>query len=383
MDRCDDGPVTGGVKSYVQYGVSEEEATKLVSLGLSVSALRNTSVKAVAATYGLPREAIERLKGLVTRKPIGAEVLDELLENSRYTCNVCEGLKGSSFLVHHIQPYEQTQDNSYENLVVLCPTCHDLAHRSSGLTLGISPRQLRRAKTRWERLVQERSVGEAAGRGTFHDADYVNVPRVVELYKNLFGHFPTTTYSQILQDSELLSDDGLLIRRKLTEGNDGLELGSFKLRMHYLEVFRSLLPRMNFVDLDVLLGARRKNRSMELVGLDCFYVGGLYGKSPKRPITESSPTTHVFFRRKPFYVEWKIDPNYLVSSTAITRLSQRTVYLAYGRIRNVGRKKIGSYTFTHVDIRPFALCQPSVQKDRRPLIHYVKQAELDELDDEM
>ncbi|MFC6490139.1 HNH endonuclease signature motif containing protein [Nitratireductor sp. GCM10026969] len=46
--------------------------------------------------------------------------------------------------LHHIEGYATCRDNSYDNLIVLCPTCHNTAHRSPGqLTFAVTPNMLR------------------------------------------------------------------------------------------------------------------------------------------------------------------------------------------------------------------------------------------------
>jgi len=89
-------------------------------------------------------------------------VLRSLLENSNYLCNCCKGDKGQCFIVHHIEEYSTSQDNSYGNLIVLCPTCHDQAHRSpTQLTLSIPPEMLKYSKANWEVEVERRNAERA------------------------------------------------------------------------------------------------------------------------------------------------------------------------------------------------------------------------------
>jgi hypothetical protein len=115
----------------------------------------------------------------------------------------------------------------------------------------------------------------------------------------------------------------------------------------------------------------------------CLYIGGLYGKRPNRPITVDSEPTHLYLRRKPFFIEWLIDPQYLTSTTSISRLSNRTVYFIYGKIRNVGIKEWKGERFIHFNIRPYIFGIPNNHLNRTPDVYYMKnQNEYDEFFEE-
>lgn len=146
---------------FLQYGVSQELGRCAVAIGLTVTKVRTASQKDLR-DKGFTTEEAKALKVAVIRHAIDETVLLSLLENSNYLCNCCKGDKGQSFIVHHIEEYSTSQDNSYDNLIVLCPTCHDQAHRSSTqLTLSISPKMLRYSKANWEVEVEQRNSGRA------------------------------------------------------------------------------------------------------------------------------------------------------------------------------------------------------------------------------
>jgi 5-methylcytosine-specific restriction endonuclease McrA len=47
------------------------------------------------------------------------------MERDGWACQLCGGAVSDGGLhVHHIIPYRETQDNSPENLIALCPRCH-------------------------------------------------------------------------------------------------------------------------------------------------------------------------------------------------------------------------------------------------------------------
>ena len=138
--------------NFLKYGISQDLATELISKDLNITTLKNTSVKNLTDKYDLDKIVAEEIKRLVVRNAIEKNILDDLLLKNNFTCCCCLGDKGLTFIVHHIEEYEKTQDNSYENLAVLCPTCHDLAHSTRLLTLSISKEQLLKAKESWENI---------------------------------------------------------------------------------------------------------------------------------------------------------------------------------------------------------------------------------------
>jgi len=138
------------LNNLLKYSIHEDLANELLSKDLSVTTLKATSIKNLVDKYGLDKVVATEVKRLVQRQPIDDTVLDELLLNNNFTCCCCLGNKGKTILVHHIEEYENSQDNSYTNLAVLCPVCHDLVHSSRALTLTISKEQLIISKKTWE-----------------------------------------------------------------------------------------------------------------------------------------------------------------------------------------------------------------------------------------
>lgn len=145
----------------MQYGLARDFSERIYAAGLTVTSARATSRRNLVSKYGLsPAEATE-LRKCIDREPIDPEILNRLLLRSNFICSLCKGLKGGSYVVHHIVEYEKTQDNGYDNLIVVCPNDHDLAHQS-GLTLQITADQLRHAKEAWEREVEIENAARAA-----------------------------------------------------------------------------------------------------------------------------------------------------------------------------------------------------------------------------
>jgi len=164
------------ILTYLQYGVPNDIAENLAQKGLPVTTFKATSNENLVDKYGLTLDVIEVVKERIQRQSIDSETIETLLENSNYTCCVCKGAKGKSYIIHHIEEYSKTQDNSESNLAVLCPTCHDLAHRNSGLTNRLTPKEILRLKAKWEQQVKKHLVEAAASCGEIQDTDYTAIP---------------------------------------------------------------------------------------------------------------------------------------------------------------------------------------------------------------
>ena len=147
-----------------------------------------------------------------------------------------------------------------------------------------------------------------------------------------------------------------------------------RVQHHFLRVFQSLLPRLNFLNLDDLLNKGSLSRP-DFIGTFCFYIGGLIGKGVTWPYTPGSPLSQLYLRRKGFYCEWLLDPKYITSYTSSDRLSGRSIFLVYGRIKSVGEKIINDKKHIAIDIRPYVIGTPVATINRIPTIAYIKAAE--------
>jgi 5-methylcytosine-specific restriction endonuclease McrA len=362
------------IKTYLQYGVPSDIAKYLGEKELPVTTFRATSVTNLESKYEIDPRIIQIVKPLITRQPIDEDVINKLLEESNFTCCCCKGVKSNSYVIHHIEEYSKSQDNSYSNLVVLCPACHDLAHRGPGLTNVLTTEQILRNKEKWEKQVEKINAEAAARSGKIDDADYLNISRIAELAYSLLDQLPQTAMSDVLLIKDILSSYGQHVDEK------GLGVGvgdggrSMRVQHHFLRVFQSLLPRLNFLNLDDLLKKGSLSRP-DFIGTFCFYIGGLIGKGVTWPYTPGSPTSQLYLRRKGFYCEWLLDPKYITSYTSSDRLSGRTVFLVYGRIKSVGKKIINDKKHIAIDIRPYAIGTPVARINRTPNIAYIRAAE--------
>jgi hypothetical protein len=368
------------IDTYIQYGIDSDLATKLGGLGIPKTTFEKTSNKNLREKYGLPDNEIEIVKQAITRQPIDKETIEILLSNSNYTCCICKGTKSKSYIIHHIDEYSISQNNKYYNLAVLCPDDHDLAHKKGkSLTLKLTEEQIYTAKDKWENQVKDINIQKASKSGNIFEVDFLNIPRIIELYIEIFKTSPTSKYTEVLISHELLTDNGLINELKIQEVNNNpstpliffAPYGSTTLKSHFYEVFKKILNQIEFKDLDSLLN--KNSLKNGIVGEYCFYVGGLYSSKLPTQINDDSDFMKFHLSKKKFIVEWLVDPKYFCSSSAKWRTFQRNIYMIYGKIRNVNIEEIDGIKKIIIDIRPYCFGLPELEKNRKPMIAYRNQ----------
>ena len=232
----------------------------------------------------------------------------ELLERSNYTCCVCHGAKSRSYVVHHIEEYALTRNNSYSNLAVLCPADHDLAHmKGRGLSAKLTADQIRHAKAKWEVVVERQNVMKACNVGDISHVEFCNIPRIYDLCLQHFGSIPEVPLTSRMLDENLIFPSGFVNDEFLNGRYPGRLVTPLKypfaggaglLRSYLFQLFQEVVKVTGVEDLDSLLNRSAVSEG-NLVGRMCLYVGGVYGKQPKLPVTEHTPMVHMYLRRNP------------------------------------------------------------------------------------
>lgn len=362
----------------LQYGVANDLAEKAAAAGLTVTKIRALSQKDMIAKCGLSKDEAVQLKTAVERVPIDAEVVQLLLDNSNYLCNACKGDKSHAYIIHHIEEYAVSQDNSYNNLVVLCPNDHDLAHRG-GLTMGITQDQLRKSKSKWEKLVEIGNAQRAAQAIDVSDnaIDYVNVKRIEELCMGIFKEIPETSISARLQSMKVLnvarSFDQKYVQSNLSGGRYLFDYMSVQETEHYKQLMTRIAKVTEFVDLDVA-AAGDFTTLKQAEGKYGYFIGGVCAKGPDLPITTATPAILLHYSRKGLRIEWPLDPMFLMSMSAITRIGGKNRYIVYCLVRTVEKDDNGN---TVVKASPLLIAQPTKYVHKTPSIAYQRQYDRD------
>ncbi|CUI28221.1 MULTISPECIES: HNH endonuclease signature motif containing protein [Pseudomonadota] len=362
--------------TLVQYGVASDLAEKANDAGLTVSKARVLSQKDMVSKYGLSESEAKALAVAVRRAAIDPDVAQLLLESSNFVCCACKGAKSPAYIIHHIVEYEKTQDNSYTNLAVLCPTDHDLAHQG-GLTLRLTDDQIRRAKASWEKSVEIANAQRAAQKIDVSDdaIDYVNVKRIEELCVRLFKKIPNTDLTGGLKRVGILKTDGSFdqkyVQTNLSGGRYLFDYITHQETEHYKQLMQEIAKTVDFVDLDAAASAGRPQlKATE--GAYAFFIGGVYAKKPDLPITASTPPVVMHYSRKNLRIEWILDPIFLMSMSAIGRIGGKNRYIIYCLVRTVDEQDDGSIL---VKASPLLIAQPTKYVNKIPAIGYQRKYE--------
>lgn len=360
-------------EGLVQYGISLELAERAAVAGLTVTKVRALSLQDIVMKFSLNDEEARELKDGVQRQPIEADVLYLLLERSNYTCNICRGTKSASFIIHHIKPYAKSQDNTYTNLIVLCPNDHDLAHRG-GLTMSITEKGLERAKEKWELQVENANAAKAAQAVDVNEGaiDYINVRRIEELCLHLFGTISRTRATDSLTSKGIIDAHGNFQQKHVSNTLSG---GKFLFdyinsgeALHYRDLMSEIATKIQFEDLSAALeGGQALISSLE--GRYAFFVGGVYSKRPEIPITVNTQPLVMHYQKRKIRIEWTLDPNFLFSMSAINRQGSKNRYIIYCLIRTVDINSVsGQIT---VKASPLLIAQPTAYVNRIPAIGWL------------
>ncbi|HAA10600.1 MAG TPA: hypothetical protein DCE41_02445 [Cytophagales bacterium] len=92
-----------------------------------------------------------------SRPPIPEAIKIQIIHDQANTCCICQNPYAGG-TIHHIVPWAESQDNSYENLAFLCPNCHDKVHKEKGLTQNYPPDRVRELKQLWIQQVKQRNI---------------------------------------------------------------------------------------------------------------------------------------------------------------------------------------------------------------------------------
>jgi len=148
----------------ISAGLSSEMAKKATKKGYTLEKLSTLSQKKLAQVFGYVEEGTvegSSVSEAVKRKPISSEIVKRLVLESDWKCCMCWDIsKETPVIIHHINLHSKTNDDSYENLVVLCPNHHALAHSNWEISRHpLPPELLKERKNNWTQAIAEFKKG--------------------------------------------------------------------------------------------------------------------------------------------------------------------------------------------------------------------------------
>lgn len=214
--------------SLLGRGLPTDLVEKVGGHGHTVSVLKNSSRKTLTQFY--TEEEAEAIYRGLHRQPIPTEVLDRIRFLSNGVCCYCaDGVSTRPYQIHHIVEHAQTQDDSEENLMLVCPT-----HHAAIPQFGYLVEEQKRQRQKWYALAEVSRAYESRGLTfplkSFEVLSYQNKPDVAELFT--FGPPSPSTARMISEHglgaaarSRLLSANFLLIAGASGAGKSTLAMG--------------------------------------------------------------------------------------------------------------------------------------------------------------
>jgi len=220
------------------YGLDSELIDKIASFGHTIELLRAFSKRELRKLYS--EEETDKIKSRIHRLPIPDDIIQTVLSKSGAACCYCnDGNSSRPYQIHHVAPYSETQDNTEENLLLVCPTHHSAIHANN-----IIHSEQKIARRCWYATMVIASDYAAKGIsfpfGAFQPLDYKSSPKPAELVE--FGPLSPST-SLICYPDELAK----LAMLRLKESSFLLVLGgSGSGKSTYATALGGLLTKEDF-----------------------------------------------------------------------------------------------------------------------------------------
>lgn len=158
------GATTGrseqSVLNLLAVDVPSDLAAKAVSAGFTLTKIKNATREDLLRAF--TKEEVELLRTNTQRRPIPDGVILRLVDEYHWRCCVCWDYdRIQPVVLHHIEEHARTQDDSYDNLVLLCPNHHASAHTKSDIAQPPLPAPLlRKLKEDWIEALEEMKAGK-------------------------------------------------------------------------------------------------------------------------------------------------------------------------------------------------------------------------------
>lgn len=145
--------------NLIAVGLDSKLAKKIISKGYTLSKLKSASKKDLSNIF--ESWQVKDIIDATRRKPISSDITNRLVNESDWKCCMCWDIsKEKPLVIHHIIEHSKTQDDSYENLVLLCSKHHNLAHSIWKISRHpLPPELLKQRKIEWIEAIAEFKKG--------------------------------------------------------------------------------------------------------------------------------------------------------------------------------------------------------------------------------
>ena len=322
------------LNAFLARGINSKIAENLIEQKYTLSKLKCLSLEKLISLGITEKVAHEILKE--SRPPIPHKIIMKLLYDSKYCCCICRD-PSQGIIIHHIIEWHKSKSHDEENLIVLCPNHHDLAHTKKGLTLNLTPDKLREFKNMWINQVKFTDTKTILGliSNKFASWDYFNHHRIFQMYINSSlsnKNFRTTTY---LQQLGLINPLGTFEIQETTN-NPFYRFPEGHLLYNYMEeLFNSIIRTHALIDL-----TDKFNRETIISLLEPGTLIALQAGFYFRDITDKrqgiGQIRYSYYKKRHIKIEFEFDAYETTSSSAWgSHLSGHKVATIIGYIKSI------------------------------------------------
>jgi len=166
-------------QALVTLSIPTDVIEKIGRQGHTLDSLRSLSGPQLRKFYAEDEAQLIELK--IKRQPISDTVAEAILAASKGVCAYCDdGISTRPYQIHHIEPYSANQNNTEDNLVLVCPNHHAWIHKT-----GVAAESQKRRRREWCATAE---LGRAYTKrgipfpyGIFEPIDYGGKPNIVEI----------------------------------------------------------------------------------------------------------------------------------------------------------------------------------------------------------
>lgn len=174
-------------KSLLARGFDTEFIKKIASYNHTIQVLRGLSRKALKASYN--DAEIDLIFERIKREPIPDHIVESVISAADGVCCFCaDGNQARPYQLHHVVEYSKSQENTEDNLILICPTHHQ------SIPKQFTPDQQKEARRKWHAVAAITKTYRAKGVdfpfGCFVGLDYTARADPAELIE---GYAPSSS----------------------------------------------------------------------------------------------------------------------------------------------------------------------------------------------
>lgn len=330
------------VNALLSRGIASDLAETLSARGFTLGELQQTEAHSLLR-LGLSQNDIGKIHSR-GRPPIPEDVLFSVLSSNRRTCCVC-CQQSKPIIVHHINEWAVSRDHSKGNLAVLCLDCHDLAHTKRQLSLNLTPKELKKHKADWERLVsQQKSYTLLNLKQAGYSArwDWINCRRLFELMKRLGIEVAMTDDVSQLKEKGFLDGRGYLtddLQWELDKKRRDyfLDFGyGFSIANYLDALIEAVIEELPVVDITPIRNKRRQIKALVEIGSFISIQAPFNFSTIKDAHSATNEVKTAYCQGYGLRVEFAFQPWYCTSCSAKhSGMAGRRVQTVFGFVRDI------------------------------------------------